>query len=754
MKLNHPLSIVRVSLGALALAALGTLSAEAAVASARPTVLDVRPITPQDIKDHKLTGIQGASGLTTAGIGQPFHFEVRVDGHLAVDYGLPTVNFELVEKPIGSAATLAPSPLGTNVPLFEVVERELDALAGRSFLRPDVAGSYVVRATVTGDTHMTSTNGVKVLTTTVTAATYLGINGCTLCHSGSHRTGDMVTPWAQTGHATFLTRAIDGLASDHYGKNCISCHTVGFDANTNSVNGGFDDIAAKVGWTFPTNAHLEVGNWEAMPAALKNVSNIQCENCHGPGSEHAFAAITTVGNPGKIGMSLNSGNCGQCHDSVPTHKNNLEWNNSLHAVATTAPTGAGRESCARCHSGVGHVEWAKTGKTSVDPTYEPIGCAACHDPHDVTNPHQLRKAAPVTLMDGTVVANAGTGTSCLSCHISRRKAVDYVETTSGGSTFGPHHSLQGDMVAGANAINYGKNIPSSAHRSVVKDNCATCHMQTVLRTEPGFGKVGGHTFKVGYDGGTPDDQADDVHLTAACAECHGPMDTFNIARDDYDGNGVIQGVQDEVKGLLSQLAYLLPPVGPKETITINNKWTKQQLKAGYNYSFVDQDGSYGIHNAAYAVGLIKASIADIKDDGDNDGVSDKWEIAMFGSITHCDGTTDSDNDGVNNALEWAAGTNPLLADSDNDGIADLIELQAGSDPLSAQDKPGYIVKLHNAGELEFLAETGKTYQIEKCAEVGGGWVAWGEPIVGNGQMVSRLTTMRGDQKGYFRIKTM
>jgi len=38
-------------------------------------------------------------------------------------------------------------------------------------------------------------------------------------------------------------------------------------------------------WTFPTT--LQAGNWNKVPVALQNVANIQCENCHGPGSAHA-----------------------------------------------------------------------------------------------------------------------------------------------------------------------------------------------------------------------------------------------------------------------------------------------------------------------------------------------------------------------------------------------------------------------------------------------------------------------------------
>ncbi len=718
---------------------LGALTATAASPALQGRVA-IRPLTPSDLKDYSLpTGTQMGSGLNTVGLGQPVYLEALVNIEVPAS-DILDVSWVFTQKPAASRAEMVASPLGSQVPPYHPDDQDVSRVAGRRMFRPDVTGKYQVTATIT-----TASSGATNVTRTITGATYMGRNTCALCHSGSDVVPDMMTPWSKTGHATFFTRAIDGEASDHYGKNCISCHVVGFDANTNAVNGGFDDIATQLGWQVPLT--FTNGNWDAMPAALKNLSNIQCESCHGPGSEHAYSD-GILGNISAISVTYEAGNCGQCHDAKTHHKNNAEWSNSKHGAPTRSPTGPGRAGCVACHTGTGFTT-AMSGVTPTDPTYNSISCAACHDPHDATNPHQLHGVGPITLMDGiTTITNAGNASMCMNCHKSRRDAVSYVETTAGSSHFGPHYSCQADMIAGANAITYGKIIPSTAHGSAIGENCVTCHMQVVPATNPAFTKAGGHTFSMKWEGNAT---TGPVQLVDACKTCHGPVTTFNFARQDYDEDGVIEGVQDEVEGLLHHLGMLLPPIGDP-TVTITASYTKQQLKAAFNYMFVEEDGSMGVHNTSYAVGLLKASIADLTDDADRDGLSDQWEIANFGSISAYDGAGDPDNDGVSNALELAAGTNPMLVDSDADGVNDMAELKAGSDPLNASDKPGLVVKIYTAGELEFASQTGKTYQIQAVSELNTTWENVGAKIPGTGEMITQLVSTRsGDGKAYFRV---
>ena len=167
------------------------------------------------------------------------------------------------------------------------------------------------------------------------------------------------------------------------------------------------------------------------------------------------------------------------------------------------------------------------------------------------------------------------------------------------------------MLAGANGFTYGKTIPSSAHGDVVTDTCVNCHTQTPASTDPALGLVGGHTFKMSFAGSAT---VPAKQMVGACQTCHGSeLTTFNFPLMDYDGDGVIDGVQTEVQHLLNNLALMLPPVGqPKTSLTIDSTWTQPQLEAAYNYEFVANDGSLGIHNMAYTVGLLKASIADLQ----------------------------------------------------------------------------------------------------------------------------------------------
>src|SRR5262249_50804524 len=157
----------------------------------------------------------------------------------------------------------------------------------------------------------------------ITASNYVGVQACSLCHSNGPASTpwSMVNGWSKTLHAEIFKDNLNGADGATYATSCWGCHTVGYDTTASAMNGGFDDVQTALGWTPPTV--MQAGNWDNVPAALQNLANIQCENCHGPGSTH----IQTGGDPRLISVDYSSGTCGQCHGAASHHIKGMEWSN-------------------------------------------------------------------------------------------------------------------------------------------------------------------------------------------------------------------------------------------------------------------------------------------------------------------------------------------------------------------------------------------------------------------------------------------
>lgn len=581
----------------MAVAATTTLNAQTTQAPR----LALRAVTSGDIGNYKLPATtQKSGGLGTVGLGEPLYMEVQVDSTIAASQ-LGGVVWAIAEAPSGTKAALAASPLGS-IPIAEPSDRLIYQVAGRQLLVPDVHGLYVVTAAVT-------VNGtVTQLAQSYIGGTYVGVSACTQCHGGG-LAQPLVAPWSQTAHASIFTNIINGTAIAGYTESaeCAPCHTVGYDVNNTANDGGFLNMATQLNWTFPATG--QAGNFQGMPVPLQNLANIQCENCHGPGSEHANYGGDVIA----VAIPSNSGACSQCHDEPTYHIKSATWANSVHAVTTTDP--AGNASCVGCHTGTGFIARMNGESPITETSYHSIDCYTCHEPHGMTQPtsdsHLIRNMASVTLADGTAVTSAqvGEGILCMQCHQSRM-AASKVDTTPGSTYWGPHEGPQADMFMGTNGYTYGQTIPSAAHSYVTTNGCIDCHMQTVASTDPAFMKAGDHTFSTTYApaGQAPED------LVGACQKCHGTeLTTFNFPMFSFDGSGTMQGVQDQVQALLDQLSTMLPPNSQvKPSLSIDSTWTKPQLEAAYNWLFVTRDGSRGVHNLDYTVGLLQASIANLQ----------------------------------------------------------------------------------------------------------------------------------------------
>ena len=109
--------------------------------------------------------------------------------------------------------------------------------------------------------------------------------------------------------------------------------------------------------------------------------------------------------------------------------------------------------------------------------------------------------------------------------------------------------------------------------------------------------------------------------------CHGDMkqvrgkELYDVkAGADWDGDGAIETVQEEVVGLLERLinkrgtgllqTMKSPLYDAKGGFIMNNKTAQpiEVVAALYNYKFVLEDASKGVHNTKYAVQLLMDSI--------------------------------------------------------------------------------------------------------------------------------------------------
>jgi hypothetical protein len=380
---------------------------------------------------------------------------------------------------------------------------------------------------------------------------------CTMCHSTSTNIAPDVFPaWKTTKHCSALQREIEGADGPGFTEACLSCHTVGYDALPSAKNGGFDDVAASSGWTFP--AKLEPGNWQALVGTpnLGQLAGIQCESCHGPqagGVTGPHANITNLDVGARI--SFSAAVCATCHQESPRYYGPSQWALGKHADLGLAVGEGSAESspnpahCGRCHAAQGFVRYARglaqgyygyltndgspldTGAspknhvaTAADvasfgmtkATVQPVTCAACHDPHAATNPAQLRVYdALAALPNGlTNVSGLGAGAICLSCHNSRNGEHSDFATQSPGAGgilgpgaltgfSGPHAAAQGDVYFGFNAY-FGSRFNPSAHLAVA-DTCAGCHYKVTTASEQAAQQTSSHSFV-----------ADDT----VCASCH------------------------------------------------------------------------------------------------------------------------------------------------------------------------------------------------------------------------------------------
>lgn len=545
------------------------------------------------------TGFPISTGLRTVPIGMKVYLNADTTG------AVTTFSWSFVSTPGGSAAFSDP------------------AAKNPTFV-PDLAGQYIVRVEI---------DGGKEAFDTLFASTYAGLAqtglSCGTCHSA------FKTNWEKTNHATMYQRGITGQleAEEHngkyvgqYGSSCIKCHTTGWEPNVDNGNFGFE--SKKVGFDTTWYTGLDVisagrfyvpfkdmTRWNQLTTSHTDAAKtamIGCESCHGPGKDH----MTTVDKT-KISKSLDAGVCNQCHDAPNKHRLGSYWQASNHATMPLSGSRAGSTGCWPCHNGDAFVAFTNNQTTpdySKVQVFASISCATCHDPHGGDNPNQLRTVTSNPLINGySEPGVGGKGNLCMNCHRSRYDGPAKVAAQARvfADRFYAHYSPQADMYMGTNAYDYGLPINGIGTHKGLKDGCVTCHMAE---------RVNGSSVHSNHEMFMKDETGKDI--VTACKECHGEsVEEFSDIKafEDYDGDGTIEGVQYEVKGLLEKLKAILPKNASGEPVNMrvdsmlvkNDPNWPRNLAAIWNYYFVKYDFSYGIHNTKYTIALLKASIGSL-----------------------------------------------------------------------------------------------------------------------------------------------
>lgn len=260
----------------------------------------------------------------------------------------------------------------------------------------------------------------------LSGAKYVGSATCRSCHAETHN------DWQSTKHSqAFVDLKASGQQNN---KNCLGCHTVGYNKTTGYVS----------------------------EAATPNLEGVQCESCHGPGSLHR-------GNKAMIVRSTAAEVCTGCHQG--THNPFMEeWAPSKHAaaLATLKSNSHASSACLKCHSA--DYRLAKPGEQPTLATAkDTITCVVCHSPHSTSvNAQQLRRE-PNEL--------------CGECHTS--------EGATPATTTSPHHP-NNEMIQG---ISGGGSSKTGPHTNI-QDRCVRCHMYQQDYVSDASPAQRGHGFKV------------------------------------------------------------------------------------------------------------------------------------------------------------------------------------------------------------------------------------------------------------------
>lgn len=296
--------------------------------------------------------------------------------------------------------------------------------------------SYLKKDVKCVDCHLQLAHGTankKKLPKTI-ADGWAGVDVCKKCHEPQFKA------WSEEAlHPEAMQVLMPKMVTN---KNCLPCHTVGFN------KGGFVSL-------------------EKTP----KLAAVQCESCHGKGENHI--ARPKAENAPDAG--LNAEACGVCHTG-PHHDtfSEAEWKGTKHARALPdllkfrkIKPEAVKDYCLECHSTDYRLAPADK-KPTLDTAKLSLTCQACHDTHSTltrlpknllcqschTGGLELKVGGEVhnntkEMYFGKIVPGTGifappvfakhvrSGVGCPECHMFKKPYVSEAEPAKSGHDFLP-----------------------------------------------------------------------------------------------------------------------------------------------------------------------------------------------------------------------------------------------------------------------------------------------------------------------------
>jgi predicted CXXCH cytochrome family protein len=434
-------------------------------------------------------------------------------------------------------------------------------------------------------------------------ATYKGVEYCKTCHGPGGFGGDLYTGWLTTNHGIdFTNRSYHGAGINIFtqsGGSCQKCHVVAY--NQTAI-GGWDPAQP---WNGSYNSKLQ---------------GIQCESCHGPGSEHVGGESGIIADPTPAQSCAGDGASG-CHGPAPGHGTTVAWNESLHSPANEkaleTPEHYMNTNCAKCHSPSQYDPAVNSSNPAYNISkddFRGVSCGDCHDMHSGENEGMLKSK---TLDD-----------ACMRCHTT-----DKLDALPGKS---PGHRSNAQIFLGVQ----GANVTGTKGMPGV--TCVDCHMFTT--PSPARGVYLSDIKDYPY----PKHESHDFTASAeACANCHSDlilsMPNATMPKNNLGANAtmyaawekwmplwlkevdvwetVIEDWQAETEPLLASatsnttLAKAAIDSAKANKTKDNDTIARATALWGdayWNYRLVESDPSMGVHNHDFELALLRDALTKSK----------------------------------------------------------------------------------------------------------------------------------------------